>query len=322
MAGSSNTAIKVIVVTGLMVFVLMFAASQGLKKTLKPDERERARALASVSPFQAERVLAQLTRITSGGPRSAGTPGLRAAREIIASQAVGARLRTRTIPGLDGAENVVGELPGRKEGCLLLVAHYDAWTSPDAGYVGANDGAASAAVLLALAASFDGSYFGRSLEFAWLGGAAGSPDQAATAVGHLIDTLAKDPKQPRIAAAIFVDGVGDCYLRVAGDPGAPDWMSAILLDVATTQGRAEHFGAALGEASAVSRGFSARGIPGLVLADRVYGGSMLEHAKLWHTPLDTVDRACPESLKAFGDVLYHALAAIDGSLDRMGSVGR
>ena len=322
MAGSSNTAIKVIVVTGVLVFVLMFAASLGLKKSLKPDERERARALPSASPFDASRAMEHLTTLLANGPRVAGSLGLSQARGHIAAQARGARLRVREVPGIAGAVHVVGETRGRKEGCILVLTHYDAWASPDPAYLGASDGAATSAGLLALAEAYGDDFFGRSLVFAWLDGAAESPEQAAKALEQLLDALSKDPKQPRIAAAIYVDGMGDCYLRIAGDPGAPEWMADLVREVATTQGRAEHFGAPMGEASSVSKVFAARGIPALVLADRVLGGSVLEHTRLWHTSLDTVAQVCPESLKAFGDVLYHALAAIDGRLDGLGSVGR
>ncbi len=98
----------------------------------------------AVDRFDADRAFAELRAEVDIGPRPAGSA---------ASLRLAARLRARLphgayegVPG--GLRNVTGRLPGR--GAPILVgAHYDTKDIP--GFVGANDGAGGAAVVLQLA---------------------------------------------------------------------------------------------------------------------------------------------------------------------------
>lgn len=320
MAGSNNTAIKVILVMGVLAFVGLFAVSLGLRRSVKPDERERVRAMLSASPVNGDSAMAHVVALTSHGSRGAGRSGLVAARDYLATQARAAGLRVSEVAGAGTARHVVAALPGPKSGSVLVAARYDAWGGGGADYVGANDGAASAGLVLALAQAFGEGYFGRTLTFAWLDGTGGESEGTTRALGEVLEHAGRDAAGP-VGVAFFVDGVGDCYLRLAGDPAAPAWLSSMVREVAITQGTAEHVGPAVGEAPATAQAFASRGIPGIVLADRLMGGSMLEHSRLWHSNEDTLARVCVGSLKAVGDLLYHAVAASDARLDTLGSVG-
>lgn len=314
MRRSNSTALKAIVAMGVVAFLFLFAASFGLKSALRPDEAERVRLKRSASPFDADAAKALADALAAAGSRVPGQPGEAAARALLLSQP----LRTREI-AVGELRHVIAEVPGRKSGTILLLAHFTAFSGAPEGYVGANDGAAASACLAALARSIGRDNFGRNLLFAWLGGKADTPEEIAQFATGLLDALRAGPNPPDIDAALYVDAVGDCYLHLADDGGAPAWMRETLAEAANTLGLRAHFGALARAQSAVSAGFSTRGVPSLALIDDTYGGSLVEHGKQWHTLLDTPDRVCHDSLKAVGDVLYHALPALDARLDALGS---
>lgn len=314
MRTTNSTALKAIVAMGVVAFLFLFAASFGLKSALRPNEAERVRLKRSASPFDADAAKALADALAAAGSRAPGKPGHEAARALLLSQP----LRTRELT-VGEERHVLAEVPGRKPGTILIVAHYSAFSSPQPDYVGANDGAAASACLVALARGLGRDNFGRNLLFAWLGGNSDTPEQIAQSATGLVDALRAGPNPPSIDAALYLDAVGDCYLHLADDAGAPGWMRETLAEAANSLGLRAHFGALSRTQSAVSIRLNERGTPSLALIDDISGGSLVEHGKLWHTALDTPDRVCRESLKAVGDVLYHALPAIDARLDGLGS---
>ena len=60
-----------------------------------------------------------------------------------------------------------------------------------------------------------------------------------------------------------------------------------------------------------------QGLPVLRVADLSYGGAPASDRRLRHTAEDTLDKVRPESLKAVGDVLYHALDAVEAEWKRL-----
>lgn len=317
MSAPRNTAMKAIVILGLLAFLFLFAASFGLKNALRPDENERVTPRKSNLPFQAARAMDDLTALLRNGSRAAGNPGHAAARDYILAQAAGMGLRVREVEG-----EIVGTLRGKKDGCILFVTHFDAFPLLGDDYAGANDGAAASAWLLEFARSLPRDAFSRDIAFVWRGKSNFSGPLDADAPTALVLELQNGPEKMKIQAVIYVDAIGDCYLRVARHATAPAWMTGTIEDAAATLGLAKHFGALAMGGAEFSAAFTTLGIPAVIVADPIYGGSLVEHGKLWLQPGDTVGHVCGESLKAVGDVLYHALPAIDGRLDAMGIVAR
>jgi glutaminyl-peptide cyclotransferase len=109
------------------------------------DEKASSRGQgARVDRFDADRAWSLVARQVAVGQRPAGSPQLRA---------LAARLRLllpngrfEPIPREPGLRNVVGTLKGRRPG-IVLGAHYDTLVEPK-GFVGANNGAAGAAVVV------------------------------------------------------------------------------------------------------------------------------------------------------------------------------
>lgn len=114
---------------------------------------------------------------------------------------------------------------------------------------------------------------------------------------------------------INVDMIGDCYLGIMKDADAPGWLTDLIWDTASRIGYGTHFSAFGRQIEDDHVPFRQAEIPALLIIDFSYGGSLLVHRKTWHTAQDTMDKLCPESLQAVGDVLYHALPAVDAYLD-------
>ncbi len=118
-----------------------------------------------------------------------------------------------------------------------------------------------------------------------------------------------------IQTMINVDMIGDIYLGIHRDPGAPEWLHTIIWNAADRLSYGKHF---IRRSLAVEDDhipFREAGIPSIELIDFMYGGSVLDHQRTWHTPNDTIDKVSAASLQAVGDVIYHALFDIDAYLN-------
>src|SRR5260370_12685824 len=90
------------------------------------------------------------------GPRPSGSEALKKEQQFINSELNSCGLKV-TQDQFDGETphgkipmlNIIGEVPGAKPEIVLITGHYD--TKPLLGFVGANDGGASAAAVLEMA---------------------------------------------------------------------------------------------------------------------------------------------------------------------------
>ena len=117
----------------------------------------------------------------------------------------------------------------------------------------------------------------------------------------------------RYVSRLFLTRLGvDAIQR---DYGAPQWLTSTIWSRASGLAFSRHFQTRGGEWPGDHSAFRAAGVPAVSIADRQYGGSVLEHQRNWHTANDTIERVCPESLQVVGDVVFHALPDIEMHLD-------
>jgi Peptidase family M28 len=110
------------------------------------DEADGAPApRAAVDRFDAKPAWRLLREQVEMGPRPAGSEASRALAERLRELLPEGRFQT--VPG--GLRNVIGTVPGREPGYVVLGAHYDTKDLP--GFVGANDGAAGTALVTEIA---------------------------------------------------------------------------------------------------------------------------------------------------------------------------
>ena len=265
--------------------------------------------------FDAARAFADLTAQVEVGPRPAGSAGARRTAALLA-----ARLRETGVEDVVVQRpwrNVVGRLPGRGAGTVVVGAHFDTKDGIEGGFEGANDGASGAAVVLELARALPRPLPGPSVDLALfdaeeargsrpfeLDGARGSRQYVDYArAGGLQGAPALD----EIRAMVLFDLVGDCELRIPLEANSDPALYALFADAARRRsGGPAPFEGNVGGIGDDHVPFLEAGVPALDLIDFEYGPGPSPGA-YWHTPQDTLDKVCPESLEAVGEA---ALAAI------------
>ncbi len=323
-----NTGIKVILFMGIGTFLFLMLVAYGLRQSFTPQERLRVAPGEAQSPFQEVRAWADLEALVALGPRPSGSPAMEAQRRFVGQRLRAAGVRVRTFPfdaetpqGPVAMENVAGIVEGTMPGVVALMSHFDTFQAPGVASPGANDGASGTALLLELARVLGPRREGRSVWLMFVDGRA-APDAEGEAGGlygsrHLVASLRDSGELRSIRTAVDVNLIGDCYLSVFKDGGAPDWIRDIVWNTAGRRGYGRHFGRQV----TLSRGdhtpFREAGIPAISLSDYSYGGGRLDHGRNWRTGNDTLEKVCPGSLRAVGDVIYHALPVIEGQLDTM-----
>ena len=181
--------------------------------------------------FDGARAFADLREQVELGPRPAGSAAnLRSTAQIWPPSCARAGVEDVRIQRPE--RNVVGVIPGRGSGYVLIGAHHD--TKPGIpGFVGANDGASGVAVVLELARSLPDPMPGPSIAIALFDGEEARGDRDFSADGKRGSTPVRRrcaqtapraaPPLAQIKAMVLFDMVGDCDLHVpleaASDPG-------------------------------------------------------------------------------------------------------
>lgn len=267
--------------------------------------------------FDAQRAYADVRAQVQIGPRPSGSAAARRTAELIADRLADAGATQIAIQR--PWENVLGTLPGREDGTLIVGAHYD---TKDAipGFVGANDGASGVGVMLEVARSLPRPLPGPSIQFV------GFDAEEARGNRDFIDDGARGSKQyveyaqaggeqgsvplEEIDAMVLFDMVGDCDLQVPRETSSDEELYDAFADAATelTGGPAPFegtFGGVLDDHTA----FVAAGVPAVDLIDFRFGPGE-PPGEYWHTPEDTLDKVCVESLNAVGEAALRAIPRI------------
>ncbi len=320
-------AVKFIAVFGIGVFVLLWAVSLMLRQAVQPAASQLVRVAGSQSPFDQARAWADLEHVVGLGPRPAGSEAAEAARGYLRAELLAAGLPVREqafeAGGASGTlrgVNLFAECRGDEEGIIVLAGSYDTRHVDGARVVGANGGGAATAWLLEMARALGPERPGCSVWLVWLDGGelpAGEDPEGAPAGGrafaaHLRELGVFD----RVAAVVTVDMIGDAYLGVWRDPGAPRWLGNAVWRSALRLGYGAHFLHQERPVGGDLLAFRDAGLPSLGVADTSYGGSLVSDRRLRGTADDTLEQVRAESLKAVGDVLYHALDAVGADWKR------
>lgn len=215
----------------------------------------------------------------------------------------------QTPHGSVAMKNIIGKIPGQSPDIAVLAGHYDTLRLP--GFVGANDGGSSAALLLELArvlgvrqpnpltvwvVFFDGEE--AFVQWSPVDGTYGSRYQASA--------WERDSTLPHIKAFILLDMVGDADLQVRRDTNSTPWLVRLVWQTARDLGYGQQFSA---EPFAVEDDhipFLERRVPAVDLIDFDYG----PENRYWHTPEDTPDKLSPRSFEIVGRVVLETLTRL------------
>ncbi len=315
----SGAAVALAAVVALLVW-----ADAGSTETANP---QRAKVGRSSSPFDGARAFRDLERVVAIGPRVPGTEGSRQVQALIRAGLEEAGLEVReqaftadTPLGPREMVNLTGVVRGTEPGIIILSNHYDTKYFPDFRFVGANDSGSTTAWMLEMARVLGPERSGLSIWLVFFDGEEAfgewSPRDSLYGSRAYVEKLQDKGQLEEVKALVNVDMIGDCFLGIQRDADAPAWLQDTVWRVAEEQGYGDHFLSVAARVQDDHIPFRNAGVPALELIDFTYGRSFLEHRLNWHTPQDTLDKVCPESLQVVGDVIYHALPEIEAQARR------
>jgi Zn-dependent M28 family amino/carboxypeptidase len=268
--------------------------------------------------------------IKAAPKRYVGSPGHAAAENFIKSQFqpeaakgnfVADEFYARTPIGTVQMRNLVVKFPGKKDGVIVLASHYETnYPLKDVNFVGANDGACTTALLIAI-----GQYLrqhppqGYSV---WLlfddgeeaignNGMVGS-DQLY-GVRHIAAKWAGDGTLGQIKAFIVADMLGWKSMNIDRELNSTPWLLDLLAQAGKDTGHSNYLFKHTGPIDDDHIPFKERGVPVLDVIAYEYGpyddkrGDYAYH----HTAQDTMDKLSAQSLQVSADLFLDLIRLIN-----------
>jgi hypothetical protein len=262
--------------------------------------------------FDGARAYAHVARLVEIGPRPPGSDGIKRAQQYIQSEleSYGCKVESDefgadTPAGRVAMKNLLAKAPAAASNVILLATHYDTLRRP--GFVGADDGGSSTAVMLELArllckrtnavsvwiAFFDGE---EALE-KW------SETDSRYGSRQMAARLASSGDLRRVKAMLLADIVGNRNLRIKRESSSTSWLTDLVWSVARRLG---YDGVFVTEETSVEDdhdSFLRRGVAAADVID-------LE-IPYWHTTQDTLDKVSAKSLGIVGHVFLESVAELE-----------
>lgn len=274
-------------------------------------------AQPATSSFDSGRAYEALRQLVSFGPRPSGSAALAEARRYMSQQLAAAGATVTEQPfdadtplGRVHMVNLIGTLPGASRDRLIVAGHYDTKLFREFRFVGANDGASSAAFVLELARALKGRKNPLTIELLLLDGEEAVIDWTGTdhtyGSRHYVDAARRAGTLGSVRALILVDMIGDRQLNLRRDTNSTAWLTDEIWAAARRLKLNDYF---LDQPTRIEDDhleFLAAGVPSVDLIDLDYPA--------WHTPNDTLEQVSARSLQVVGDVVLEALPSIEQRL--------
>jgi peptidase M28-like protein len=272
------------------------------------------------------------------GPRALGSEGAEAARSHITARLTASGIAVETVTttaeskgfGPLALTHLVATLPGASTDRIVLVAPYDSGVYDGFSFVGANDGASGAALLLELARVLKGRDLPYSVELVWLEGEGrvghGSGDERDLRwLGSrgLAERWSQSGHLDGIRLLVSFNRVCDADLRIARDSGSHREHREAFWRAARKLGFSEAFPPTRGYESVESShvAFRERGVrPVVAIEDTAFGGD--DSPGLYAGKDDQLARCAPESLEAVGRVAADTVQSIAARLAKIDRFSR
>ena len=269
--------------------------------------------------FDGARAFADLKHMVEIGPRPSGSPQIQQTREFIKAQLTAAGLQPVEQPfdvdtpvGRLHMVNIRATLAGQStdHGRIVVGGHYDTKRFSQFRFIGASDGASSAAFLLELARALKGRQNPLPIELLFLDGEEATlPDWGGTDHTYGSRYYVAQAKQAGtlkdIRAFILVDMVADRDLDISREQNSTAWLTDAIWSAARRLNRPEF----LEQSSPIEDDhdeFLAEGVPSVDIIDLDYPA--------WHQATDDLQHVSVKSLQAVGDVVLAALPTIETRL--------
>lgn len=214
--------------------------------------------------------------------------------------------------------NFIVRFPGAKDGAIVLATHYETnYFLKNINFVGANDGAATTGLLMALADRLrTQTAGGKRLEgySVWLVFFDGeeairswSDSDSTYGSRHLAAKWGRDGTLQRIKAFLLTDMIGDKDLDIERESRSTGWLVDLMRQAAKKCGDERYFFQQEEAVDDDHMAFVKRGVPSIDIIDLDYGPNNSYH----HTIEDTLDKISARSLQIDGDVILETIRLIN-----------
>jgi Zn-dependent M28 family amino/carboxypeptidase len=276
--------------------------------------------------FNSRQAYAYTAEVAGFGERWPGSPGHKKTEDLIhqALQKDGAQIEAddfvaATPRGPIAVHNIIGKFnvsANPNQDIFVLAGHYDTLFKP--GFIGANDGASSTAVLLAFADALARQKTRMQIWLVWtdleeaihsFGGADGLYGSR-----HLAGRLAANGMISRIRGLFLLDMIGDQDLNVARETGSSGWLQHFIAQAANQLGYGRYFFQYETNIIDDHNSFIQVGIPAVDVVDAQYGrmGIIFDAmGEFHHSNNDTMDKVSQHSLEVVGRTILLTLELLD-----------
>jgi hypothetical protein len=288
-----------------------------------PAPPEAAPADSAPLPHIDSKLAFQYTReVTAFGPRYMGSENHKKLERYILDHLKGDQVEddaftADTVEGKFPVRNIIAKFPGKKDGIIVILGHYDTnYPLRNTGFVGANDGGSSTAILLEYANQLRGGLHdktrdGYSVWLVWTDGEEAvktwSDTDSLYGTRHLAEKWEKDGTLKKIKALMVMDMIGDADLDINRTTNGAAWLLDLIYAAAERGGYQSHFYATEGAIEDDHLPFVKRGVPSADVIDLDYGYNNVFH----HSPQDTMDKLSPKSLEIVGDTILETIHMLD-----------
>jgi Zn-dependent M28 family amino/carboxypeptidase len=283
--------------------------------TLPPDS-------GSPPAIDADRAWQYVKDVVKFGERPIGSANHKRLEDYILQHLKGDEIESdaftaETVEGKFPVHNIIAKFPGAKDGIIVIAGHYDTnyWLR-GTGYVGANDGGSTTAILLEFANQLRGQLRGKtrdgySVWLLWTDGEEAvrkwSDSDSLYGTKHLAARWQQDGTAKKIKAFLLTDMIGDADLDIDRDDNSTRWLEDVVYEAATRLGYQSHFFARENAIEDDHLPFMKIGVPCADIIDIDYGYNNVYH----HTPQDTIDKLSPKSLQIVGSVILETVRMLD-----------
>jgi Zn-dependent M28 family amino/carboxypeptidase len=267
--------------------------------------------------FNGAKALEYAREFAAIGPRWPTGPGHVKAEEFLRNQFKHDQLEEDTFTvntpiGPVAMRNFIVRFAGKKPGAIVLATHYETnYPLRNINFVGANDGASTTGLLMAIADQLRGKTLdGYSVWLVFFDGEEAiqtwSASDSTYGSRHLAAKWGRDGTLSTIKAFMLADMIGDKDLDIQRETRSTDWLVELVRQAAHKFGYDKYFFQTEEAVDDDHLAFVQRGVASIDVIDLDYGPNNSYH----HTAQDTMDKISARCLTIDGDVFLETIRLI------------
>ncbi|MGA2560860.1 MAG: M28 family peptidase [Terracidiphilus sp.] len=268
--------------------------------------------------FNGDKALNYAREFVAIGPRWPTSPGHLKAEQFLRDHLKHDNVEEDTFTantpiGPVAMRNFIVRFPGKKDGVIVLSTHYETnYPLRTINFVGANDGASTTGLLMAIADQLRGKTLdGYSIWFVFFDGEEAiqtwSASDSTYGSRHLAAKWGRDGTLGKIKAFMLADMIGDKDLDIERETRSTGWLVDLVRQAAHKYGYDRYFFQTEEPVEDDHLAFLDRGVPSIDVIDLDYGPNNSYH----HTAQDTLDKVSAHSLTIDGDVFLETIKEIN-----------